>query len=189
MKHINGREDVIKKFAEKIHELTSKNFYYNNPKIEILRKASFLIDELLEDKEMRYIFEQSVSHMQDSKIKINVFSVIRNVLAHFSFYEDWDEIYLNEEIVNWNNPKGRCIKNFFSEDNEGKEISYDVYFKLAYSQDKYKQTIKVKIPSLKKGFYMKDFICLQDLYYTFFLVDHLLEKLGIETQIYSPPSI
>lgn len=189
MKHINNRTDVIKQFSTKINEIMRQSDYYNNPNLDIIRRVSFLIDELLSDDNMKNTFEQALSHMENSKIKISVFSMIRNVLAHFPFYEEWNEIYLNEEIVNWNNPRGKSICKFFSEANAGKILSYDVYFRLSYSEEKIKHTINITIPSIKDGFYMKDFIGLGDLYFTFFLIDHLLEKLGIPTQIYHPPSI
>lgn len=189
MEHINNKDDVIQKFLTKIHENLRQINYYNNPNLDIIRKVSFLIDELLSDDDMRNQFEKALIHMENSEIKISVFSMIRNVLAHFPFYEEWNEIYLNEEILNWNNAKGKSIYKFFSENNAGKILSYDVYFKLSHSDKKIKHTINITIPAIKDGFYMKDFISLGDLYYTFFLIDHLLEKQGIATQIYHPPSI
>lgn len=183
-----SREYVISQLTDKLMGIRKKAHFSNNTDLDLLRKVSFIIDELLSDSELERRFKESLSHLDDVEIKVKVFSVIRNILAHFPFYQTWEEIYLNREIVCWTGRLGGSIVSFFSDANCGRSFSYDVYFHLEYSPKKIKQTITVKIPSLTSGFYLRDFIDLQDLYHTFFLIDHLLEDLGIETQHYNPPS-
>ncbi|MDD2504643.1 MAG: hypothetical protein PHF21_00010 [Bacilli bacterium] len=178
------KEDVRDIFANDLNIFLSQLQIETNGKNEMekLRQISFLIDELLKCKDLKKQFENIIQDKSESKIKIQFLSAVRNILAHFPIYNKWEEIYLNEQIVQWNRKSDGEIKKFFSEENIGKEFSYIVYVKRPFITPENKFIIKIKIPSIQEGFFLQDVISIKDFKLTLYLIDHLLESIGIETQ-------
>lgn len=47
----------------------------------------------------------------ESEISSSLFKFIRNILAHFPFYDSWNEIWISKDLVNWRN-QGQSIDRF-----------------------------------------------------------------------------
>src|SRR5689334_2178797 len=37
----------------------------------------------------------------EAEIGENLFKVIRNIIAHFPYFDSWDEVWFNKPIINW----------------------------------------------------------------------------------------
>lgn len=47
----------------------------------------------------------------EAEIGSDLFKFIRNVIAHFPFFESWDDVWINNQLVNWCKP-GQSIDKF-----------------------------------------------------------------------------
>ena len=52
-------------------------------------------------------------------VSLRYFEVIRHIFVHFPFFSKWDDLYITQDLVTWNNNHSR-INSFFL-DNEGRE--------------------------------------------------------------------
>ena len=106
--------------------------------------------------------------------------MIRNVLNHFPIFNSWEEIYISRELVNWNNPKYSQILDYFDEE---KEMSYRIYLN-ENNEWIEKKKIDIKVPKLEQynKIYLKDIISLDDVIWTFSVIDYYLQYFDLNLQ-------
>jgi hypothetical protein len=47
-----------------------------------------------------------------TEIGSELFKLVRNVLAHFPVFESWEDVYIDNDLANWNKP-GQTIDKFY----------------------------------------------------------------------------
>lgn len=84
----------------------------------------------------------------ESEISSSLFKFIRNVLAHFPFFDSWDEIWISKELVNWryeNQSIDKFLKTFCGKpfvkyrfkENKNKDFTYiTINFPKEYGNEK-----------------------------------------------------
>lgn len=189
-------EDVELLFAKRIMKLMEEaydiilNYDYENSekrKFEIIKDLSSLTSEILKDKsineKMKRVAESSPINGDNIDEKFNTFKMIRNVINHFPLFDSWDEVFISNDLLEWNNSGGDQIKSYFKKE---KEFSYIIYLN---KNDEWvpSQTINIRTPKLGKNnkIYLKDILSLDEALWTFGAIDYYLQLLGlnIETRI------
>lgn len=189
---MNYNKDVAKLFATKIMEemeealeLVWYNYDYNNSKkFQLVKSIAGITSELLDSDEinekMMEIAKSSEVNGDNIEDKFNTFKMIRNVLNHFPIFYSWEEIYISRELVNWNNPKYSQILDYFDEE---KEMSYRIYLN-ENNEWIEKKKIDIKVPKLGQynKIYLKDIISLDDVIWTFSVIDYYLQYFDLNLQ-------
>ena len=189
---MNYNKDVAKLFATKIMEemeealeLIWYNYDYNNSKkFQLVKSIAGITSELLDSDEinekMMEIAKSSEVNGDNIEDKFNTFKMIRNVLNHFPIFNSWEEIYISRELVNWNNPKYSQILDYFDEE---KEMSYRIYLN-ENNEWIEKKKIDIKVPKLEQynKIYLKDIISLDDVIWTFSVIDYYLQYFDLNLQ-------
>jgi len=62
----------------------------------------------------------------EGEISENLFKFIRNVIVHFSFFESWNQVWINKSIVNWNK-KGQSVDRFLKKYSGEKEAKFRIW--------------------------------------------------------------
>ena len=142
-----------------------KNKYYRFNKI----KECFLIySELLNYLPIKWVLEyvKKVRPPMEEKIGRDLFKIIRNLLVHFPFFNNWDEVWFKKSLVNWCK-EGQSIDKFFKTYEKHNPIKYRIWDGV-----KRKMTyISINFPSK----YSKD--------EKIFLKDVLAEKDGVKFSV------
>ena len=189
---MNYNKDIAKLFATKIMEemeealeLVWYNYDYNNSKkFQLVKSIAGITSELLDSDEinekMMEIAKSSEVNGDNIEDKFNTFKMIRNVLNHFPIFNSWEEIYISRELVNWNNPKYSQILDYFDEE---KEMSYRIYLN-ENNEWIEKKKIDIKVPKLEQynKIYLKDIISLDDVIWTFSVIDYYLQYFDLNLQ-------
>ena len=159
--------------------------HQGDEKFDIIKSASELINELLEDKKTNEKFTSLILESKingaDAKLKLETFNMIRNLISHFPFFKSWEEVIITKEILMWNNPSGQSIVKYFSSP-EPRNISYKIYTRGPYDSWDEKKTISILIPTFieEKVIILSKFISAENVLWTFCLIDSLLQYLGID---------
>lgn len=201
MKIDSTRKEVEKKLAFKIRETMSEiSFPFEIVSEEwgfdIIKNTSFLIAELLSNKDTKNDFikaaSKSKANGKNNEIWIESFEVIRDIIAHFPFFDSWDDIYLNRVLLNWNNKNlknKKHIESFFDK-YAGKEIGYDIY---THNGENWivTHTAVMHIPKLKvyKKIYLKDIISFSDVIWTFCIIDYYISFMNFDVLTFSSVSM
>ena len=78
----------------------------------------------------------------EAEIGGELFKFIRNVISHFPFFDRWEDISINKEIVNWNKD-GQSIDKFLSKYEGRDRVKYRFW-----EADKKKMTyLSINFPS------------------------------------------
>lgn len=134
MKNLRPTSDEIKflnlaynKFYDIYEEIEVDNFwlrdsYYRFTKINT---AFSIYTEILNYDPIKWFIKhiEETRPPMESVIASELFKFIRNIFAHFPFFDDWDEVYINKEIINWYR-KGLTIDKFLKKYTEEKEVKY-----------------------------------------------------------------
>jgi hypothetical protein len=92
----------------------------------------------------------------EAEISYSLFKFIRNILIHFPFFDSWNEIWINKELINWHRPnqsidkflKNHCGKpevEYRFKENPNPGFTYvTIHFPKEYNNEK---------------IYLKDIIC------------------------------
>lgn len=171
-----------------VHEIGFPELYYctESAKIDYIQKMSLLINELLSGPNTERKFEnlanKSIENGKNNKEKYQVFKMLRNLLIHFPFFENWDDIYINENLLDWNKSKGNQIKRFFKK-NEGKQLRYAIYMK-RYDNWEKEIEINITIPKIYKykKVYLKDILTIDEAMWTFCIIDYYLDQIGYKLE-------
>lgn len=103
-----------------------------------------------------------------------VFKIIRNIFAHFPFFESWEGVWINKSIINWYKG-GLSIDKFFNKCKGNDTIKYRFW-----ESEKKKMTyIPIKFPvkyEENTKIYLKDIISEKDgVKFSFILMKQILD--------------
>ena len=195
------REKIIIIYAEKIRQLMESaledclnEVYYGvilneeskRKQFSILKELSLLTSEFLEDKKIENkildLANRSVANGDDNEIKLKMFGIMRNIIAHLPFFETYDEIVLSRDILTWNSPKFSSILKFF-DDNDGKIITSRIYYKFDNGPYREIKQIRINIKRISnEDVKLSSIISLSDAIWLFSIVDYYLDYLGLKIE-------
>lgn len=77
--------------------------------------------ELLNYPPIKWVIEhvKKARPPMEAEIGSELFKFVRNIVAHFPFFESWDKVWINKSIINWYK-EGRSIDKFLNK-YKGKE--------------------------------------------------------------------
>lgn len=161
-----------------------------------LKECCLLINELLSYKpinnkllDMANNDTSDKDNKTNNDIKYEMFTILRNIFIHFPNFQTWNEIYINEELLFWNSPRGSHIYRFF-EKYKGKCLKYTIYNKNKDTEQwEQKKKVVIKVPNRvpkKKKLFLKTFINFDSVLTTLHIVDYYLDYLGLELIEYQP---
>jgi len=180
------REEVLSNLGNKIRNKMQNVIlpmtYNQKDMFETIKELSLLVSELLTDKKTKgeYIkrLKNSAYNSQDLEIKLETFTMFRNLLVHFPFFEKWEDVYITESLLLWNKNKS-TILNYF-EKHKSKEIDYKIFMR-QYGEWTQVHEVKFLVPIISNNkTFLSEFISIEDLFWTFCLIDSLLEYIDID---------
>lgn len=123
--------------------------------------AFAIYSELLEYEPFKYVLEEIDKQRPPMEATIGgpLFKFVRNVLAHFPFYEKWDDVWVTKNLVNWNKD-GLTIDKFLKKFSGNEEVKYRFW----ESQKKKMTYISIRFPAEygESKIYLKDMISERD---------------------------
>lgn len=204
-------EILVKEFATRIRENMSCivnpilyssydiNSDYHREQFNIVKETCVLINELLSFADVKNkIIDMAVStttdihNKSDVNAKYDTFGMLRNLFIHFPIFNSWNEVYINKQLLTWNNPKNSSILNYFKK-YHGKRLVYNIYTKYQEEDDWHIGcTIDIAIPNdipEEEKLYLNDFMSFDDVLRTFCIIDYYLDYLGFDLIQYQYLSI
>jgi len=103
-------------------EFWEKDDYYRFFRI---KNAFEIYSELLNYEPIKWVIDaiKEKRSPMEGEIGSELFKCIRNIVAHFPFYDTWDEVWINKSIVNWYR-RGQTIDRFMEKYTGRGEIKY-----------------------------------------------------------------
>lgn len=115
------------KFFDISSEIYSQKFWEESPQYRLNKifKAFSIYSEILSHEPFKgvLLWLSKYRPPMESEISGSLFKFIRNVLAHFPFYDTWDEIWINKDLVNWRQPN-QSIDRFLEKFKGQPEVKY-----------------------------------------------------------------
>lgn len=183
-----NKDEIIQLLAIKIRTQLNKTYNQTTSQIDSdfskLKEIASLTVELLNSEKIKYIYINQLKKKDPNKLsiscKIDTFKMIRNILVHFPIFDNWDQIEISRETMNWNKGYSSIVCYFDKYANT--TVSYDIYTRYNYDNTWTKtKTVSFTVPALneKNTIFLKDFISLEDAMWTFTLIDSLLDYFGL----------
>ncbi|WP_336780942.1 hypothetical protein [Paenibacillus illinoisensis] len=103
----------------------NKDEYYRFSKV---RDAFAIYVEVLNYEPIKYVIEEMKKQRppMESEIGSELFKFVRNLVAHFPFFNSWDEVWVSEVLCNWFK-QGQSIDRFLKKYAGHKEIKYRLW--------------------------------------------------------------
>ena len=100
----------------------TQSSYYRFSRI---RDAFLIYSEVLEYEPIGWIIEaiKRVRPPMEAEISKELMLLIRNVLIHFPYFKQWDDVEIDKKMINWSKP-GQSIDKFFKTFSGHSEIKY-----------------------------------------------------------------
>lgn len=93
------------KFYDIFKEVMDDSFWEREAWYRFSRvKDGFAVySELLNYEPIKWVLEdmKTARPPMEAEIGGDLFKVIRNIIAHFPFFDSWDDVWINRTIVNW----------------------------------------------------------------------------------------
>ena len=103
------------RFYDIFEEVMSEKFLNNNAlyRYSRIKDAFAIYTELLNYEPIKWVIEHLKTSRppMESEIGSELFKFIRNVISHFPFFDSWDDVWINKNIVNWYR-EGQTIDRF-----------------------------------------------------------------------------
>lgn len=145
-------------------------------------KLAILVDELLEIDEYEKRLTESINEDGFGKMRVDTFKLIRNVLIHFPFWDNWEETKISNNILNWNKPKGKFIEKYFERYNykkTNKSMKYEIYEK-EESKWEVRAKIDIQLPTLDNEVFIGKIFNMKIVFYLFLMVKPLIREIEKE---------
>jgi len=81
--------------------------------------------ELLNYEPIGWVIEhlKIIRPPMESEIGGELFKFVRNVISHFPFFDRWDDVWINKQIVNWNK-EGQSVDKFLLKYEGHSQVKY-----------------------------------------------------------------
>lgn len=151
------------KFYDLHAEIYNPVFWEESPIYRLGRISQLfsIYGEILNHKPIKEALEQIAAKRppMESEISGQLFKFIRNILAHFPFFDSWDEIWVNKELINWYK-KDQTIDKFLEKFKGSASVEYRY-------KEKNKLTFNYAVINFPKTYddekiYLKDIISEMD---------------------------
>lgn len=109
-----------------------------------ISQAFSIYAELLNYEPLKWVIEKlkTVRPPMESEIGSELFKFVRNIFAHFPFFESWDDVWINNSLVNWYKD-GQTIDKFLKK----YERSNDVKYRFWEPEKKVMTYLKISFPT------------------------------------------
>ncbi len=151
------------KFYDLFEEIMDDNFWKRDSWYRFSKVSQIfaIYAELLTYEPFKHVLDNIKKNRppMESEIGGVLFKFVRNILAHFPFYESWDDVWINKELVNWRK-QGLTIDRFLKKYTAHNEIRYRFW-----EEEKKKMTyMSIKFPMTYDSIkiYLKDIISEKD---------------------------
>jgi len=169
------------RFYDIFKEIREDSFWKKEPWYRFSRiKEGFAVySELLNYEPIKWVIEHIKKSRppMEAEIGSRLFKFIRNVISHFPFYDCWDEVWINKQIINWHK-EGQAIDGFLQ-----KYSGHDVIKYRFWEQDKKKMTyLSINFPAEYKKetkIFLKDILSEKE----GVIFSYILMKQILDTQV------
>jgi hypothetical protein len=147
------------KFFDIFNEVYTNTFFEKEPhyRLSKVSQAFSIYNEILNHEPFQGVFKWLKKYRppMEAEISGSFFKFIRNVLIHFPFFESWNEIWINKELVNWHRPNQSIDK--FLKEHCGKP---DVEYRFKENSQPGFTYVTIKFPNKydNEKIYLKDII-------------------------------
>ncbi|MES2739119.1 MAG: hypothetical protein V4672_22595 [Verrucomicrobiota bacterium] len=117
------------RFVDLFKEIESEEFWDHDGKYRFsrLRDVFSVYAEMLNYEPIQYILKEIESRrIVESELGKELFQMIRNLIAHFPFYDTWNDIRFTKELITWEG-KSRTIDRFCEKFKDREEIKYRIW--------------------------------------------------------------
>lgn len=108
---------AYQRFYDLFEEVMNDDFWEKNPwyRFSRINNGFAVYSEILGYEPMAWVIDQlkKTRPPMEAEIGSELFKFVRNVLAHFPFFESWDDVWINKQLVNWHKG-GQSIDRFLS---------------------------------------------------------------------------
>lgn len=150
------------RFYDLYEEIMNESFWDKEAKYRLfhMKEVYSVYFELLKYPPIQWMIE-SESKPNFSDVGKDLMRFIRNILQHFPFFDEWDDIWISKSLVNQYSAKPQFIDRFLSKFEGQEELKYRFW------EERYKRMtyIKVTLPndySINNRIYLKDFLSEKD---------------------------
>lgn len=147
------------RFYDIFNEVFDSNFWDKEPyyRLSMTRDAFSVYSELENYEPIKWVLDEMKSKRppQEAEIAKELFKFIRNVLSHFPVFESWDDIWVNENLINWSKDD-QSIDRFIKKNLSTGEFKYRFW----EEKEKAMTYLSINYPSKygKDRIYIKDII-------------------------------
>jgi len=115
------------RFYDLYDEVMNDNFWEKDEweRFSKIKQAFSIYAELLNYEPLKWVIEKlkTARPPMESEISSELFKFVRNVVAHFPFFKSWDDVWINNSLVNWYK-EGQTIDKFLKKYEGHKEVKY-----------------------------------------------------------------
>jgi len=145
-------------FYDLYEEIMDESFWSKDDwhRFSKIRHGYSIYAELLSYEPLKYVIEQlkTARPPMEAEIGSELFKFVRNVMAHFPFYNSWNEVWISKSVINWQK-SGQTIDKFLTKyvgkpavkyrfwESEKNQMTYlSIVFPKAYDDDDCKIWLK-----------------------------------------------
>lgn len=188
-KHPNNNEKLFlelayNRFDDLYAEVMSDSFWSQGPAVRFTKisDAFSIYTELLHYPPLEWSIEalRRQRPPMEAEIGSEVFKFVRNVVAHYPFYETWNDVWISKPLANWHTPS-LSIDRFLSH-YEGRD---PVKYRFWEPQKKCMTYLSINFPAEygDKRIYLKDMIDEKDgVRFCFILMKGVLNSQLLSTE-------
>ena len=115
------------RFHDIFEEVFKDDFWEKDPyyRFSKVKDAFSIYAELLNYEPIKWVIEEIKKKRppMEGEIGSELFKFVRNIISHFPFFESWDSIWINQQIINWYK-EGQSIDRFLKKYCRVKEVKY-----------------------------------------------------------------
>lgn len=115
------------RFYDIFEEVMDDSFWEKDPwhRFSKVKDGFGVYSELLNYEPIEWVLENMKSSRPpiEAEIARDVFKFIRNVIVHFPFFDSWDDVWVNQSLVNWHKD-GQSIDRFLTKYKGGETVKY-----------------------------------------------------------------
>jgi hypothetical protein len=131
----NNKEKIFltlayNRFYDIFEEIEKNDFWKKDSwyKYYKIRDAFQIYSELLNYEPIQWFIKYIKKHRppMEAEIGSELFKFIRNITSHFPFFDSWNDVYVNKNLINWYKD-GQSIDKFLEKYKKHDEIKYRVW--------------------------------------------------------------